>query len=427
MARTPSQWYASARESFWFLPAVMVVAAVVLAEAATGADRLLDTSRLGRHSIFALGVDGSRGLLQIIGGSTLSVAAMAFSITISVIATASSAYGPRLVRNFMADRSNQFVLAVFVSSFVYSLVVLRSVNGANEQYQREAFVPYIAVYLAIVIAVLNVVALVYFIHHIADSIQISTLVERVRNDLVRVAERHYPAPEDEERVAAEPLRGDLPTVTADRSGYVTDVDVNALVKAARKHDTVVEVLPMVGDHVLAGEPLARVTQTDDDLTNTIGSSVTVDDARTPHQDVRRALHHLLEIADRALSPGTNDPFTAVNAIEELGPGLVVIARCRELPTGHVDDDGSVRLVLRRPQPDDLVDEVFDDLRAHGSSDMRVIRPTIALAARVAAAGPTELGTRAWRHVELMVDAFERSGADPFDVERMRREVSLAQR
>jgi uncharacterized membrane protein len=426
---TAKEHYVRARDSFWFLPALLVLLAMVLSQVAVFIDRRLELDWAGTSAL-ALGVDGSRGLLTIIGGSVLGVAATAFSITISVIATASSSYGPRLVRNFMADRANQLVLGIFVSTFAYCVLVLRSVTAADSDAGREAFVPYVAVYLAILIALVNIGCLVYFIHHIADSIQISTLVETVRDELRAVAEREYP--EDASRwadsaVPAARLDPGDPRVVElamGSPGYVVGVDTDALLSYAREHDLVVEIVPRVGDHVIATEPIARIramrdAEVDESVQTAIRRRVTVDDARTPYQDVRFAIQQLVEMAVRALSPGTNDPFTAQNAIEELGSGLAAIARGTESPDGIADSGGELRVVLRRPRPVELVDLVFDDLRAHGSAEMRVVRPAIQLATRIAEAGSPELAQRAWMHVDLLLDAFTDSGAPEFDVDRMR--------
>lgn len=422
------RWLA-AQESFWFLPGVFVLIAVLLSQITVFVDRQLDLSWASTSGL-ALGVDGSRGLLTVIGGSVLGVAATAFSITISVIATASTSYGPRLVRNFMADRGNQLVLSVFVATFAYCVLVLRSVTSQDSEAGREAFVPYVSVYFSLVLALINVGCLVYFIHHIADSIQITTLVERVRNDLRRVAAREYPEESKHENGRAVPgaaLDPDVPGVTEvlmGTPGYLTGIDTSALVSLAAEHDLVIEVVPQVGDHLITTESIARVVSrqgepVEDDLCAAVRRKVTIDDARTPHQDIRFAIQQLVEMAVRALSPGTNDPFTAQNAIEELGSGIAAIARGVEPPDGIADGDGELRLVLHRPRPVQLVDLVFDDLRAHGAQEMRVIRPAIQLAKRIAETGSPELAQRAWMHIDLLLDAFAASDAPEFDIERMR--------
>lgn len=431
--------YVRARESFWFLPAVLVVLAVILSQLTLFLDRRIDLDWAG-NSQLALGVDGSRGLLTTIGGSVLAVAGTAFSITISVIATASSSYGPRLVRNFMKDRGNQLVLGVFVATFAYCIVVLRSVTSADSDRGREAFVPYISVYLALLVALVNIGCLVYFIHHIADSIQISTLVKAVRADLTRVAGREYPATEedwDDDAVPAvrlDPDDPDVEVVTVGANGYLNTVDTSSLLTWARTEDVVIEIIPRVGDHVIAEEQLARVQRRADggadgdgssggdedrSMADMIRSHVTVGAARSPHQDIRFALQQVTEVAVRAMSSGVNDSYTAQNAVEELGSGMAAIARGGEPPEGIADREGDLRLVLRRPRPVELIDLVFDDLRIHSGGDLRFMRATIQLAKRVAEAGSADLGQRAWLHVDLMIEAFAAAGPAEFDVLRMR--------
>ena len=137
-------WLQHARESFWFLPTVFGVGAIVLAVGLVECDRLLIGAGITDLPLLAnLSATGGRAILAAIGGTMLGVAATSFSITISVLATTSSAYGPRLVRNFMADRGNQLVLAVLTSTFLYALIVLRSVR--TEADSSYAFVPVVAV------------------------------------------------------------------------------------------------------------------------------------------------------------------------------------------------------------------------------------------------------------------------------------------
>jgi uncharacterized membrane protein len=240
------------REAFWFLPALMVVAALLLAQAMLALDRWVVGSEGWIPTALVLGVDGSRGLLTAVAGSVLAVAGTTFSITISVIATASSSYGPRLVRNFMTDRRNQAVLGLFVSTFVYCLIVLRAVTSEDDQSGRETFVPYLAVYLAIVLALANVAALVYFLHHIAQSIQVAFLIARVRGELEQVVHRLYG--DGREDLVEAPSPPAEVVVLADKGGFVVSVDEPTLVRRACEHDGRVEVVATPGTHVVPGEP-----------------------------------------------------------------------------------------------------------------------------------------------------------------------------
>ena len=400
------------RETFWWRPAALVAAAVVLAEVLVLIDRLLDTSSWSQGSAWQLGVEGSRGLLTAIGSSMLGVAATAFSITVAVIATASSSYGPRLVRNFMTDRGNQLVLGSFLATFVYSLLVLRSVRSADEDLGTDAFVPFLSVHLAILLALVDVAALVYFIHHIAESIQISTLAVRLREELASVAEHEYAdPPRDGKRdvdEAVSDVRDRGHAVRATRAGFVVSVDRERLVDAVAEADGLAVMDVAAGDHVIEGEPLLHST-TADEHDEALSDCVLVGGARTPVQDARFAVQQLVEMAVRALSPGTNDPYTARNAIQELGAGLSVIVAAGAPPAGWVDSAGRLRLVLAVPSPLEIVDEALTDLRVHGSSEPFVVREILRLGDRLTTAGAAEVGELVRTHVARLLDAFAESG------------------
>ncbi|WP_317229308.1 DUF2254 family protein, partial [Clavibacter sp. MX14-G9D] len=222
-----------ARESFWLLPALLGVAAVVLALGLVEVDRLLVAAGIDDIPLVEdLSATGGRAILSAIGGTMLGVAATSFSITISVLATTSSAYGPRLVRNFMADRGNQVVLAVLTSTFLYALIVLRSIHTEDDGV--VGFVPVLAVSAAVLLAVADVAVLVYFIHHIAVSVQVTTLQTRVLQDLERVIDVTRPEREEAAvRAATDAVptgagpTGAVRVVRATGTGYVAGVDLAA--------------------------------------------------------------------------------------------------------------------------------------------------------------------------------------------------------
>lgn len=408
---------AQLRESMWFVPGLMVFAALGLAQAMIVVDLWLDerTFKLLPESIL-IGVEGSRGILVAVGGSVLAVAATTFSITMSVIATASSTYGPRLVRNFMVDRSNQRVLGLFVATFVYCLMVLRRVRGTDD---GVSFVPHVAVYGAIVLALVNVAALVYFLHHISAVIQVSTLVRRVRSELERSVDGLY-GDGAASRVPAVALASASAVVLADRAGFVTSVDAPGLVKAAVDVGAA-ELLVQPGTHVMVGEPLARVTGDADAMSAAVRRHVSVGEKRTPTQDVHFALQQMVEMAVRAVSPSMNDPYTARNVVEELACGLVPAIRHGDPAAGWPDDTGTVRLVWRLPTGVELVDLVFDDLRVYAAEDPAVVAAALQLAGRVLRVASAEVTSRVERQVDELLAAAERTGMADFDLDRLRQQ------
>ncbi len=343
----------------------------------------------------------------------------------AVLALTSSTYGPRLVRNFMADRGNQAVLGVFVATFLYSLLVFRAVgSAADSSTSGGAFVPHIAVNTAIVLAVANVVAMVYFIHHISDSIQIATLSSGVREELLAVVDLMYPESSD----APPPPSGHTPTplppngvtVHGEHHGYVHTVDYDDLVQLAHRADLVAVLHIQPGQYVLPGTPLLSLhpsTHVTESLERSALSAIQIANARSPHQDIDFSVQQLTEMAVRALSPGTNDPVTAINALDDLSSGLARLV-AREIPP-HVltDTSGTPRLHTTAPEPVALVTGVVDHMRWYATASPSVMRATLVFLERVGtSAHCAELRSALVRQVELVRDAFDAAGHHVHDTQ-----------
>ncbi|HVL85895.1 MAG TPA: DUF2254 domain-containing protein [Pseudonocardia sp.] len=423
------------RGSFWFLPALFCAIAVVLAEALIAVDQRVDELELGPFGVLVnrIGESGSRDVLGAIAGSVLTVAATSFSITIAVLVTASSTYGPRLVRNFTADRGNQFVLGVYAGTFLYSLLVLRSIRERS----GEAFVPHLAVNVAVLLAVLSIAVLVYFINHIADSVQVFTLARQARTELLHAVDRLFPEElgRSAKDVADAEGGADVPAelavdgvpVAADGVGYLQAVDDDQLLKAAEAHDFVLVLPVRPGSHVLPGDALAvawPADRLDDAAARRVRSCFLVTQARSPYQDVDFGVLVLEEMAVRALSPSTNDPYTALNALDDLAAGLVRLAG-RPVPSGHrYDRSGRLRVVVPRPAVADLVGRVFDAMRLNALPHPIVLHRTLELARQIGAASCTpDLAGALARHVARLVEAFERTGPQACDLDDLRRHAA----
>lgn len=417
-------------ERFWFIPTLLCLGASVLAEVLVAVDETVDDTSVPawvRVFLYRVGESGSRDILGAIATSSLAVAGTTFSITIAVLALTSSTYGPRLVRNFMADRGNQVVLGVYVATFLYSLLVLRSIRvpGDPGDQEAEVFVPHLAVNGAVLLALANVAVLVYFIHHISDSIQVATLARRVRGDLTATVDRLYPADlGDEPDPGAE---AQLPTtwlgrpITADASGYVLAVRQEHLVEAAVEHDVVVALQVRPGQYVLPGTVVALThpaTADGDGLADAVRASLAVGESRTPHQDVAFAVQQLTEMAVRALSPGTNDPYTAINALDDLSAGLTMLA-ARDLPSPvRSDAEGKARVHAPGLGTVEVVRPVVDAMRWYAASAPSVMHTTLDLLERVGSATRSAaVRAELARQVDLLQDAFDGAQHRPEDTDR----------
>lgn len=128
---------------------------------------------------FTGGAEGASAVLGIIAGSMITIAGVVFSMTLVALSLTSSQLGPRLLRNFMSDTSTQVVLGTFIATFVYCLLVLRTIRRAEE----VAFVPHLSVSLGVLLAVAGVGVLIYFIHHVSVSIQANEVAARIGTEL----------------------------------------------------------------------------------------------------------------------------------------------------------------------------------------------------------------------------------------------------
>ncbi|NQX05401.1 DUF2254 domain-containing protein [Rathayibacter sp. VKM Ac-2856] len=415
-----------ARESFWFLPTLFGVLAIGLAFGLIEVDRLLLRAGIQDLPLVEdLSATGGRAILSAIGGTMLGVAATSFSITISVLATTSSAYGPRLVRNFMADRGNQVVLAVLTSTFLYSLIVLRSVH--TEEDATLAFVPVVAVGFAVLLAVGDVAVLVYFIHHIALSVQVTTLQKRVLGELEDVIAEL--SGEGERDAREEPFPSGGVVLTAPRAGYIEQLELERLVALGARHDAVLRMLAQPGDHVLAGDPVLEVSGGGDgsgdgagDLAEAALAAVVIADARTPHQDLRYAVQQVVEIGVRGLATGTNDPYTAVSALDALTGALVEFCNGDGPRTRLRDSDGVARLFCTWPSAADLLAEVYLALRAYALDQPLVVRAGIRLAQRLEPVARGAARAELHRQLEAFAAAYDAADRDLLETPVVRRDL-----
>ncbi len=419
-------WWQSARESFWFVPSVFLVAALILAQGMIALDTALPKGFSSPWTawMYRVGIDGSRSMLSAIGTSMLAVAATAFSITISVVVTASSTYGPRLVGNFMSDRGNQTVLGVFVATFLYSLLVLRTIRSADDEAGLTAFVPHLAVNLAILMAVADAVVLVWFIHHIATSVRVETLAHGVRENFRAVVDRMHPKEASDDVVDTKALQIGGGLVESGSVGFISGIDFSGLCSVAESLDAVVKVIPRVGDHVLPHEPLARVWPESkvEDITSAVQRHVRIGDSRSAWQDIRYAEQQVLELAVRALSPGTNDPYTAVNSIEEVAAGITM-AVSRPNPGNTMLKNDTARVHYGIVEINEIVDMPFDQIRPYALDHVLVLTSLIDLGARIKSASIHDgVDERVRHNIEVLMEDLRASNPNPYDLRQVERHL-----
>jgi uncharacterized membrane protein len=373
-------FYENLRENFWLLPSFMVIVAIALSIGLVYLDRSYENEQIyAIRWFYTGGAEGARDLLSTVATAMMTVAGVTFSITIVALSIASSQFGPRLLRNFMRDTGNQVVLGTFISTFIYCLMVLRTVRGADEAY----FVPYISVTVAIFLAIAGLVVLIYFIHHVSGSINADNVISLIQKDLDKAIEKLYPDNEKHGLENEENTSQDVPeeieqegmSIRAPQSGYVQGIDYDQLMEIAKSGDLVMDIITRAGLFVDRDSEIIRIWP-DKPLENNnreeIQNTVLIGPRRARVQDVEYEFTQLVEIAVRALSPSLNDPFTAIAAIDQLGVALAKMAG-RNIPPAHRrDEDGKLRLMLNVVTFKGVVDTAFNQIRQYGRSAVSIV-------------------------------------------------------
>ena len=363
------------RGSYWFVPSLLALLGFCTGLALVYLDAVIGDAWLGRFEWFyGSRPEGARALLSTVAGSTITVAGVVFSITLAAVTYASGQYGPRLLSNFVRDRGNQVTLGVFIGTFLYCLVVLRTIRSAEETSAdtggavREAFVPHTAMFGALALAVASIGVLIYFVHHVTDAIHINNVIARIgRQLLAGIAERCDDEGATGEGVEASPPAKGAP-VAATKTGYVEALDEGALLEVATERDAVVTVLAVPGDFVHRGQPVLLVKPEGCPGMDNGGDLFSVSRKRSALQDLRFPIDELVELAARALSPGVNDPFTAIACIDWLGAAMMDLSAMPMKPAMLRDDEGRVRVVVPRLGYADYLQSAVGQLRPYAVND-----------------------------------------------------------
>lgn len=368
--------------NYWFYPALFAIGGGALAFFLVWLDRNGFAEWLN-ESGFVVGArpDGASNMLTVIAGSMIGVASTVFSITIAAVAYASGTYGPRLLTNFMEDKGNQLSLATFIGTFVYAITVLRAVRAEHEAAgsvedaiatSLPGFVPQLSLVVAYALMVLSVAVLVYFLNHIPASIRISSVLEGIGLRLLGNIRDNYPLSSDIRE--EEPAPDGLPLVT-ERTGYIQMIDFAQLAALAGSSGCTLALEVRTGDFVHPGVALAHVCEdaATGELALEVEHAFTFGSTRTATQDPQFLIDELVEIGLRALSPGINDPFTAITALHWMGAAIAELGR-RDLRRRCQDHPEGMRV---HPLP-----EPFEHFLARGFGAIRSAVATSPVAARV---------------------------------------------
>jgi uncharacterized membrane protein len=423
-------FWSNLQSSFWVVPSLIVLVSIAFASALINADAAGSHRWLTRWPLmFGAGADGARGMMSTIAGSMMSVVGVMFSIILVVLALVSSQYTSRILRNFMRSRVTQVVLGIFAGIFTYCLIVLRTIRGGDE----GAFVPSLAVFFGFVMALGGIGALMFFIHHIASSIQASSIIASAAKETIAAIDRLFPeklgqgTAEDDDDQTLRPLsERNWRTVPARQSGYIQNVDNTALLRLARGRKTIVRMEYGIGEFVVRDTTLASLALKDPPDQKTITAlqaAFSISSHRTVEQDVGFGIRQIVDVALKALSPGVIDTTTAVMCVDYLTAILARIAP-RQIPSVHRYEEGQLRVIAKGPSFESLLAESFDQIRSIAKDDVAIMSRMLGAFQTLAGLIADPNRRRALRdQVQWVAEMAERTVESPHDRERITEQVA----
>ena len=383
------------RNSFWIIPLGMCIIAIVLSWTLTKLDTHQGVQTwVATLNLFSTDPDGARATLSTIASVMMGTAGVVFSIVIVVLSLASSQFGPRMPRSFVHDRVNQVTLGTFVSTFLYCLLVLSAIDKT---------VPVLSLGLACLLAIANILVLIIFIHHTSQLIQAPHVINAVGREMDTTLNRLFPAQQNYPADEHPEFTGDIKTLSkgildggqairSNKSGYVQTLGFSSLYELAQGSNAAIYVLVRPGDYCLNNQVLALYAHDEEmssNMADRIRGQILLGNNRTPIQDLAYAIDQLQEIALRALSPGINDPFTAINAIDRMASGLVELCQRKAQREVITDKEGIPRLLTNPISRENIIDSAFSPLRNHAIDHIPVCRRLIEMAGAIAALTPEQ--------------------------------------
>jgi uncharacterized membrane protein len=380
------------RTNLWVVPTALSALTVLFFIATFTADRAASQGALHLPSWVDSGSpDAARQILTAIAAAIITVLGLVFSITIVALTLASTQFGPRMLRNFIRNFGTQFTLGVFVATFLYSILALLSIS----QQGGHPFVPHLSITFDFVLVLADLAVLIYFIHHVATSIQLNQVIAGIAADLISAIDAQAAADEYDRRravIQAGPSVPDLTAwlgdhgaeVVAVKSGFLQVIDHELLIRTAGTAHAVVRLVHRPGHFVVEGRSLALVwpPEAAPVIARALERAHFIGPYRTRSQDMVLAIDQLVEIGTRALSPAVNDPFTALACIDWLGAGLCKITAASRPDHVHRDHSGYIRLIEAALPYQRLVNGALDKVRQAGRGMPAVTMRQLEALARV---------------------------------------------
>lgn len=417
--------------SFWFTPSVILLASIALSALTLAVDRGPTGAWIQQAPwIYRIGAEGARLMLSTVAGSMITVTSLVFSLTLVALTLASQQLGPRVIALFMENRVNQLVLGIFLATFVYALLILRTINDES----GIIFVPHVSLIVALLLAIACFGLLIFFIHHAALLIQADTMLAVIAGAAGEAIEANFPDRGSKGGEAAR--RNDDPpdnfttdgkAVEATKSGYVQVVSRDALLETAERDGVTIKMECRAGHFVFASLPIAwamPAERVDERVIDGIRAAIVLGPRRTPAQDVEFTLRAIVDIVVRALSPSLNDFHTAMAGIDRLGAALSeILQRDMPDPICRSADDGREAVYLYPETLERMFHAAFQQIIESSRGNTTIgIHLIVTFTALALVAQTSEQREIIRNRADAVARALSADAADPHDKERVARRL-----
>ncbi|RCW43769.1 MULTISPECIES: DUF2254 domain-containing protein [unclassified Halanaerobium] len=408
------------QNKIYFIPSIYAVSAAFLSLFVIIIDRYFNTVIINYlPGYFFTSYDLAKTILSTLAGSLFAMITVSFSTIMVVLTMYSSQFSPRTMQDFLKNRVTLKVLGVFIGGFIYSILTLLFLND-NLQGEQEAaiFSPLIAV----IVAIICLGYFVYFIHHAANSVQVNLLVENLKQEIIDIVNkfeernnsndkiRNVPPPNLKEITEKESM-----TFKADRSGYIQYIYDIQLTNLADELDLIIRAEKMIGDYVTENtivfsvwqlNPSEEMKETKEVIEKKILDHLVIDNERSNKNDIEFGLLKLTEVALRAISPGINDPNTAVFCINQLGWVLSRIAVANIENTYYYNDKDELCFILEDISFWDLLYKTFYQLRHYGNQDVSVAGSILDALLIIAEGSSEKVKKQVWNFSHYILGGFD---------------------
>lgn len=368
------------KSTFWFIPVLIIIAAIALALGLVYFDSQAEFNKNGVGRYLLTGsADSARSILTTISSAMIGIAGTVFSITLVVLTLASSQFGPRLIKNFMYHRLNQIVLGSYVSTYIYCLVVLNTIKENEE----VVFIPAFSTLVAQGAALVNIILLILFIHNIAISIQADKVISDISESLSRNIKvlfpqkmGNQPAEENEQNEdAAKSGYKEKQSFTIPGSGYLQYIDGKTLIELTDGINGLLELRFRPGDYLVEGVEVGLIYSNDtidNKKIKLFQEQFLLGKTRTQQQDAEYSIRQMVEIAVRALSPGVNDPYTAIACIDNLTSAMAYLSDVKFPSRYRTNQDGELRIIAATLTYEGMLDAAFNQIRQFAKGTPSVV-------------------------------------------------------